>query len=299
MVLKQLYQPSGWSLSNCWVCNGWIRGLLRSQLLSCSCRTNGLCPIIGHQWRPGPGQDGGRYYRREEWNGKKKQGIPVLGAQLLLIRSREQDRLEGIQCTSLALIVKVSSEWALLPAVPKYAFNKETLEAEDGSYLYIGTWNSHRFYCWKRLLPFTHVDKSYSTCCIGENTKPAGGGRVVRFAELLSNKLRLWSPWCNLRMFLLYSSPEARITETVGKGLDINYVQGMVRMFDLGMSPRHTVMNSYTCSGLCSNLKSAQNPYPSCSCISPVTSLLFLLGFFTIYKIYMVIWHTEFIPDSF
>ena len=122
---------------------------------------------------------------------------------------------------------------------------------------------------------------------------------MVKFTELLSNKLRLWSPWCNLRMFLLYSSPEARITETVGKGLDINYIQGMVRMFDFGMSPRHTVMNSYTCSGLCSNLRSAQNPYPSCSCIYPVTSLLFLLGFFTIYKIYMVIRHTEFIPDSF
>ena len=78
----QIYQPSGWSLSNYWICNGWIRSLLRSQPLSCSCRTDGLCPIIGPQQRPGPGQDGVGMYQKEGRSGKEKEGIPVQGAQL-------------------------------------------------------------------------------------------------------------------------------------------------------------------------------------------------------------------------
>lgn len=106
----QIYQPSGWSLNNYWICNGWIRSLLRSQPLSCSCRTDGLCPIIGPQQRPGPGQDGVGMLSEGRVKWERKRRDPSAGGTAASIRSGEQDSLASIQGTSLALIAQVLSE---------------------------------------------------------------------------------------------------------------------------------------------------------------------------------------------
>lgn len=112
------------------------------------------------------------------------------------------------------------------------------------SYLGMGARNSHRFCCWKRLLPFTHVDKSHLTCWSGKTPRlweERGWSRSQScwITSLDSGLLGV------IEKDFYYSSLEAQITKTVGIGLDINYIPEMVRTFDLGMSPRHTVMNSW------------------------------------------------------
>lgn len=84
-----------------------FKGLLRSQPSSCSRRTIGLRPVIGPPDRDWvQGWMGVDLCRREGWNGKEKEGIPGLGAQLLLSRSGKQDSLASVQVTFFAVIAK-------------------------------------------------------------------------------------------------------------------------------------------------------------------------------------------------
>lgn len=96
---------------------------------------------------------------------------------------------------------------------------------------------THRFCCWKRLLSFTHVDKSHSTCWIGKTPRlwEERGWPSSQSCWITSLDCGLLGV---IEKCFYYSSLEAQITKTVGIGLDINYIPEMVRMFDLGMSPR-------------------------------------------------------------
>lgn len=188
------------------------------------------------------------------------------------------------------------SDWAHMHQLGSIHLTKRLCHVDE-SYLGMRARSSHRFCC-LRLLPFTHVDKSHSTCWIGKTP------RLWEERGWPSSQ-RCWIT--NLDSGLLgviencfyYSSLEAQITKKVGIGLDINYIPEIVRTFDLGMSPRHTVMNSWAL--LRSLFKSQISPesLPELQLHLSITSLWFLFGFFTIYELYMVICHAEFIPNSF
>lgn len=83
-------------------------------------------------------------------------------------------------------------------------------------------------------------------------------------------------------------------------GLDMNNVPEIVKMFGLGMSPRHIVKNSWT------TFKSLFKSQISPACLPELRlhlfSYLLVISprlFHDHLEMYMVIQHAEFIPDSF